>query len=158
MSTSFVPFEVRFASDGSVWVAGQSRIAHSTLAGLVGETGPCDAKGRKVHVSPSLGRPLTVARLRRGLRVRSGEPSRLTANFTYFTGNEQRADLGGLVGERLIRRAGATVTVGIGAKEARKLRKLLDAGHRLTVNVDITVYDRDGNPTETSLARRTPPR
>ena len=72
---------------GGFWLASAVRLAHSA-PGLGAGAAACDATPPKIALSPALRRSLTVARLRRGVRIAVREPSTIKAIPFYGTDDD----------------------------------------------------------------------
>jgi hypothetical protein len=123
----FITRFLRFAPDGSMWLAGHTRLAHLGEAELAAPA-RCDTTGPRLTLPDRRGGRLSARTVRRrGLRLRANEAGHLSAVV-------QRASDGRLV-NRVLRR-GQTVKLRLPRRWLRPGAELLISG---------TVTDADGN-------------
>ena len=127
-----------FDLTGGLWLASAARLVHSPVADLA--RGSCDDTPPRVRLRPAFRRSVTLAQLRRGLKIEVREPAVVKATPFYGSADDGQA----LV--RIVRPAhGGTVSFHVPAARVRQFERALAAGRKPELSFYVEVTDREGN-------------
>jgi virginiamycin B lyase len=132
-----------FDPAGGLWLASAARLVHATPAELA--RGSCDDEAPDVRLRPAFRRSISLAALRRGLRIVVREPSTVDVTTFYDDRADGRVDLGRQLLKVVGGAQGATVTYRVPAARLRGYERRLAANGRPEISFYVQVTDREGN-------------
>jgi streptogramin lyase len=126
-----------FDPAGGLWLASATRLVHTTTAALGGS---CDDTAPRLRLRPRLGRRISLAALRRGIRIEVGERAAVDALAFY----RERSGGDTRVGHNLLR-VGRSAVYRVPRAQLRRFQRALRAGRRPELTFFATAADSDGN-------------
>jgi streptogramin lyase len=125
--------DLAFDPQGGLWLASASRLVHAPAPPLA--RGACDDQPPAVRLSPALRRTISLASLRRGIRISVREPAVISASGDY--GDDDRDEHVKIVRAR----RGGTLVFRLPKAPLRTLERR----RKPAVSLSVEVSDRDGN-------------
>jgi streptogramin lyase len=130
--------QLAFDPAGGLWLASGARLVHTTVPEL--ERGSCDDRPPKARLRPALRGKVSLAQLRRGVKIDVREPAMIAA--TPFYGSDD--DGHSLV--KIVRAShGGTVTFHVPSVRVRAYERDLAAGRKPELSLYVEATDREGN-------------
>jgi hypothetical protein len=136
--------KLAFDPAGGVWLASAARLVHNSA------TRACDETPPRVRLRPALRRSVSLAALRRGIRIEVREPSFVAAGAFYHFGPDVPTDTGHDLAKSLPR--GGVVTYHVAPSRLRRFERALAAGADPDLSFFVFAYDREGNVIAVSRA------
>jgi virginiamycin B lyase len=136
-----VPIPARrlaFDSAGGLWLASGARLVHTTVPEL--KRGSCDDRPPAVRLRPALRGKVSLAQLRRGVKIGVREPAVVSVTPFYGTDDDGHSVV------KIVRAShGGTVIFRVPAARVRAYERELAAGHKPELSLYVETTDREGN-------------